>query len=249
VKYKKGGYILELIVKDIVKKFNGVNVLDGVSTTFKWGNCYLLIGQNGAGKSTLSKCIAGDLKSDEGSMQIQGSSVNVHEQVALQYQFFSSYQHLKIREVIALFATLTNNRIDLGELYEILGLPTYDHILMKNASGGQRKAVSIYLSFLLNKPIIILDEPFADLDLTKKKQLMFYLQQEISQRNKLLIIISHEVAGLEPLFDYIVILKEGKIIENVTQDELYHKYTDARLPGIEGLYYEATGQILGGKAG
>ena len=69
---------MELIVKDIVKKFNGVNVLNGVSTTFKWGYCYLLLGQNGAGKSTLSKCMAVYLKSDEVSMQIHGSSFNVH---------------------------------------------------------------------------------------------------------------------------------------------------------------------------
>lgn len=236
-------------MKDLVKNYNGVNVLDGVSATFKMGYCYLLLGQNGAGKSTLSKCIAGDEKADGGSILFNDSSLQVHEQVALQYQFFTSYQHLKIREVMALFTTLTNNQVDLGELYEILGLPTYDHILLKNASGGQRKAVSIFLSFLLNKPIIILDEPFADLDLTKKKQLMFYLQHEIRQRNKMIIIISHEVAGLESLFDYVVILKDGKLIENSTQDELYGKYTEAKLPGIEGLYYEVTGQILGGKAG
>lgn len=236
-------------MKDLVKNYNGVNVLDGVSATFKMGYCYLLLGQNGAGKSTLSKCIAGDEKADGGSILFNDSSLQVHEQVALQYQFFSSYQHLKIREVMAFFTTLTNNQVDLGELYEILGLPTYDHILLKNASGGQRKAVSIFLSFLLNKPIIILDEPFADLDLAKKKQLMFYLQHEIRQRNKMIIIISHEVAGLESLFDYVVILKDGKLIENSTQDELYRKYVEAKLPGIEGLYYEVTGQILGGKAG
>lgn len=240
---------MKLIVKDLVKNYNGVNVLDGVSATFKMGYCYLLLGQNGAGKSTLSKCIAGDEKADGGSILFNDSSLQVHEQVALQYQFFTSYQHLKIREVMALFTTLTNNQVDLGELYEILDLPTYDHILLKNASGGQRKAVSIFLSFLLNKPIIILDEPFADLDLTKKKQLMFYLQGEIRQRNKMIIIISHEVAGLESLFDYVVILKDGKLIENSTQDELSRKYTETKLPGIEGLYYEVTGQILGGKAG
>lgn len=78
---------------------------------------------------------------------------------------------------------------------------------------------------------------------------MFYLQDEIRQRNKMIIIISHEVAGLEPLFDYVVMLKDGKLIENSTQDELYQKYTEAKLPGIEGLYYEVTGQILGGRVG
>ncbi|MFF5994676.1 ABC transporter ATP-binding protein [Lysinibacillus sp. KU-BSD001] len=238
---------MELILNDIVKKYDGKAILNSISATFKPGCCYLLLGENGAGKSTLAKCIVGDEDYDSGTIQFNNLTQSVADNAALQYQSFDSYQHLKIREVVRLFEKLTNN--DLEELYEILGLQTFDHILLKNASGGQRKAVSIFLTFLLNKQIVILDEPFADLDLMKKKQLMHFLQNELHKQGKIIMIISHEVAGFEPLFDYVYILKDGKFVENGTRQELDNKYKNTVLAGIEGIYFEVTGTVLGGRAG
>ena len=240
---------MELILKDIVKTYDGKAILNNISATFKPGFCYLLLGENGAGKSTLAKCIVGDEDYDNGTIQFNNSTQSVVDNVVIQYQSFESYQHLKIREVIRLFKKLSNQHIDLEELYEILEFQTFDHVLLKNASGGQRKAVSIFLAFLLNKRIVILDEPFADLDLMKKKQLMHYLQNEMNKHGKILIIISHEVAGFEPLFDYIYILKDGQFIENGTKQELDDKYKHTVLAGIEGIYFEVTGKVLGGRAG
>ncbi|MEO4053089.1 ABC transporter ATP-binding protein [Solibacillus sp. CAU 1738] len=240
---------MELILKDIVKKYDGKAILNNISATFKQGYCYLLLGENGAGKSTLAKCIVGDEDYDNGTIQFNNSSQSVVDNAVIQYQSFDSYQHLKIREVIRLFEKLSNQNVDLEELYEILELQTFDHVLLKNASGGQRKAVSIFLAFLLNKRIVILDEPFADLDLMKKKQLMHFLQNEMNKQGKILIIISHEVAGFETLFDYVYILKDGKFIENGSKQELVTKYKNTVLAGIEGIYFEVTGKVLGGRAG
>lgn len=240
---------MELILKDIVKKYDGKAILNHISATFKPGYCYLLLGENGAGKSTLAKCIVGDEDYDNGTIQFNNSAQSVVDNTVIQYQSFDSYQHLKIREVIRLFKKLSTQHVDLEELYEILEFQTFDHVLLKNASGGQRKAVSIFLAFLLNKRIVILDEPFADLDLMKKKQLMHYLQNEMIKHGKILIIISHEVAGFETLFDYIYILKDGQFIENGTKQELDDKYKHTVLAGIEGIYFEVTGKVLGGRAG
>ncbi|QDP99081.1 ATP-binding cassette domain-containing protein [Lysinibacillus fusiformis] len=182
---------MELMLKNVVKKYNGTSILDGVSATFKGGTCYLLLGQNGAGKSTLAKCMVGDEKVDTGSILLKGSTSQVFEEIAIQYQTFESYKHLNIREIIQLFKKLTKNAYYSEELYEILGIESYKRVLLKNASGGQRKAVSIFLAFLLNKPIILLDEPFADLDLMKKKQLLLFLQTTMQQQSKILIIINH----------------------------------------------------------
>ncbi|MBA4535985.1 ABC transporter ATP-binding protein [Bacillus aquiflavi] len=240
---------MTLHLNNLVKKYGKLTVLDGISATFEEGQCYLLLGENGAGKSTLAKCIAGDEEYDNGSIYLDHSSLNLHEMVALQYQSFDSFPHLKVREVIQLFQRLIVNPFDVEELYELLGITSFENILMKNTSGGQRKAVSIILAFLLNKPIILLDEPFADLDLTKKKQFLYFLKMQLQQENKLFILISHEVAGFEELFDYIYILKNGRIVEQGKRDELKMKYQNTIFPGIEGIYFEVTGQLLGGKVG
>ncbi|GLC90546.1 ATP-binding cassette domain-containing protein [Lysinibacillus piscis] len=235
---------MTLSLQNIVKTYDGKAVLNHFSAIFPEGGCYLLLGENGAGKSTLLKCIAGDVMYDSGVMSYDRQLVDC---VALQYQTFDSYSHLKISEVIRLFQALTANQKNLTALYDLLELAAYQHILVKNASGGQRKALSIYLAFLLNKPIILLDEPFADLDLTKKKQLGAFLQREIQQTKQIVIIISHEVAGFESLFDAIYILKDGQLADYGTLAELEEKYQNPVFKGIEGIYFGMTGQVLGGR--
>lgn len=239
---------MNLSLQDIVKTYNGQVVLNRFSATFSAGGCYLLLGENGAGKSTLAKCIAGDIVYDSGTMHYQHNRL-VAEDVALQYQAFDSYSHLKIAEVIRLFQALTGSSKDLTELHNLLELTTYSHVLVKNASGGQRKALSIYLAFLLNKPIILLDEPFADLDLMKKKQLASFLKKDIKQSQCIIIVISHEVAGFESLFDAIYILQNGQLADYGTLNVLEEKYPNPMFKGIEGIYFEITGKVLGGRVG
>lgn len=234
-----------LQVENLVKKYDTDTVLDEVSATFEEGKCYLLLGANGAGKSTLAKCIAGDEGYESGSIQWHNSSTNVSDIVALQYQFFNSYPHLKVREVIQLFQRLIVNPYDINELYTLLNVSSFEQTLIKNLSGGQQKTLSIILAFLLNKKIIILDEPFATLDLQRKQVLAEFIKNQIHQ-DRLFIIISHEIAGFEDLFDSILILQNGKIMEQGTMSDLKKKYKQTTFPGIEGIYFEVTGQVLGG---
>lgn len=156
-----------LILQDLKKSYTNTTILKSVSAIFQLGQCYLILGENGAGKSTLFRCITGDEKFERGTIhsKLEG---DVADLCALQYQSFESYSFLKIKEVIQLFSTLIKQPAKLDLLHELLEFKKYENTLIKNASGGQRKALSLYLAFLMNKPFILLDEPFADLDLKKK---------------------------------------------------------------------------------
>lgn len=234
-----------LQLHEVNKTYASHAVLQNLSITFELGQCYLLLGENGAGKSTLFKCIVGDEPIQTGSITCNGEQ-NVADLTALQYQFFDSYVFLKVQEVISLFTKLITQPADVAELYEILDIADFKNTLLKNCSGGQRKALSLYLAFLLNKPVVLLDEPFADLDLKKKKQLIGYLRNEV-ENGKCLLIISHEIAGFESLFDVVCVMKDGTFIEVGTAEELQQKYVNPLFKGLEGVYFEVTGQVLGGK--
>lgn len=234
-----------LVLKDIAKSYGQIPVLQNISATFELGRCYLLLGENGAGKSTLFKCIAGDEAFDYGSMQAKLSE-NVSDLCAIQYQSFESYSFLKVKEVIQLFSTLIKQPAEIDVLYELLEIEKYEDTLIKNASGGQRKALSLYLAFLMNKPVLLLDEPFADLDLKKKSLLVDFLEEQVQTYNKCLIIISHEVSGVEFLFDFVYFMKNGAFIEGDTPTALQKKYKNPLFSGLEGVYFEITGQVLGG---
>ncbi|MEG0471079.1 MAG: ABC transporter ATP-binding protein [Solibacillus sp.] len=234
-----------LILDKVKKSFSSHQVLQDLSASFQRGKSYLILGENGSGKSTLFKCIAGDEKMNAGSITTNEKSL-IADVTALQYQFFDSYPFLKVREVITLFNKMLKLPSNVDELYEILDISHFEKTLMKNASGGQRKALSLYLAFLLNKPIVLLDEPFADLDLKKKKQLLSYLRNEVDN-GKCLLMISHEIAGFESIFDVVCVMKDGQFIEMDSIEALQEKYKNTTFPGLEGIYFEVTGQILGGK--
>lgn len=235
-----------LILEDIEKSFQNNYILKGVSAEFQFGQCYLLLGANGAGKSTLAKCIAGDTPIDKGAIRLEKQRP-VADLTVIQYQFFDSYSFLKVKEVIHLFSRLIKKPANIEELYHILDIALFEQTLIKNTSGGQRKALSLYLSFLYNKRIVLLDEPFADLDLKKKKQLHGFLRDQVEKKQICLLIISHEVTGLETFFDYVYIMQNGKFIERGTPEELESKYQNANFKGLEGVYFEVTGQVLGGR--
>lgn len=235
-----------LVLENVEKSYRNNQVLKGISSTFHYSQCYLLLGGNGAGKSTLLKCIAGDENIDHGSIRVKQHD-NVENLIALQYQFFESFAFLKVKEVIRLFTQLIKEPSNVEELYEILDIAQYEKTLIKNTSDGQRKALSLYLAFLINKPIVLLDEPFADLDLKKKKQLFSFLQNQVRLENKCLLIISHEIVGFEALFDAVYIMKDGHITERGTPEELVKKYQNPTFSGLEGVYFEVTGQLLGGR--
>ena len=234
-----------LVLKEIAKSYGQNTVLKRISSTFELGHCYLLLGENGAGKSTLFKCIAGDEAYDYGAMQTN-SNEYIADLCAIQYQSFESYSFLKVKEVIQLFSTCIKQPAETGVLHELLEIEKYEDTLIKNASGGQRKALSLYLAFLMNKPIILLDEPFADLDLKKKSLLGDFLKEQVQTNNKCLIIISHEIHGLEFLFDVVYVMKNGVFIEGDTPAALQNKYNNPLFSGLEGVYFEITGQVLGG---
>lgn len=234
-----------LLLKNVAKSYGTIRVLQNISATFELGQCYLLLGENGAGKSTLFKCIAGDEKFEHGAMQtsLVGS---LNDLCVIQYQSFESYSYLKIKEIIQLFTTLIARPAKLGILHELLEIEKYEDTLIKNASGGQRKALSLYLTFLMNKPFILLDEPFADLDLKKKSRLVDFLEEQVRVHNKCLIIISHEVNGIEKLVDFVYFMKNGVIVEEGTPTDLQQKYKNPLFTGLEAVYFEVTGQVLGG---
>lgn len=234
-----------LMLKDIAKSYGQIPVLQSISATFELGHCYLILGENGAGKSTLFKCIAGDETFERGTIQSKLSG-NIADLCTFQYQSFESYSFLRVKEVIQLFSRLMTQPAEIDLLHELLEIEKYEDTLIKNASGGQRKALSLYLAFLINKPIILLDEPFADLDLKKKSLLVDFLKEQVQKYNKCLIIISHEGNGVESLFDFVYFMKNGAFIEGDTPTVLQKKYKNSLFSGLEGVYFEVTGQVLGG---
>lgn len=188
-----------LEVKNVTLKYKKRTVLSNVELNAAYGQCIGLLGVNGSGKSTLLSAVAGAKELSEGDILLNGISV---KKQAKQYRQLIGYvtqenpliAELSAMDNLRLWTSLSKSEIE-AQLstppLSILGVQHFLKTTVSKMSGGMKKRLSL-ASVLLNQPkILILDEPFAALDLVAKHDILDYLHYYV-QNGGLVIIASHE---------------------------------------------------------
>lgn len=128
------------------------------------------------------------------------------------------------------------------ELLEVVGLQEFANVLPKYLSGGQQQRVAIARALSVLPKLLILDEPFSNLDFPRKIELRERLFRYVKQHGVSLIISTHELLDIMPWLDQIVILQDGRLIQNDSPEETYRKpYNSyvAKLFGEVNIFSEA----------
>ncbi len=230
--------ILEL--RDITKRFAGVEVLHEVSFALKPGEVHALLGENGAGKSTLVKVVTGIHQPDGGEILLNGAPVHFHDSreshqagIAAIYQELSLFPDLDVAENIFVGRqpTKRSGRIDwqklydeAGKLLESLGVHLNLRQKARSLSIAQQQMVEIARAFSINARILIMDEPTSSLTLTEVADL-FRLVRRLRDDGTAIIFISHRLEELFELADRVTVLRDGAYVDtrplkDVTRDDL-----------------------------
>lgn len=231
-------YILEL--KNISKRFSGVEVLHDVSFSLRSGEVHAMLGENGAGKSTLVKVVTGVHQPDSGVIYLNGAPVHFGDTresrqagIAAIYQELSLFPDLNVAENIFIgrHPTTLGGRIDWRKLYteaEKLLASLGVHLDFKqkahNLSIAQRQMVEIARAFSINARILIMDEPTSSLTLNEVDDL-FRLVRRLRDEGTAIIFISHRLEELFELADRVTVLRDGAYVDTrqmkgVTRDDL-----------------------------
>jgi rhamnose transport system ATP-binding protein len=230
--------ILEL--KNITKRFSGVEVLHEVSFSLHPGEVHALLGENGAGKSTLVKVITGVHQPDGGQIILDGKRVHFGDTresreagIAAIYQELSLFPDLDVAENIFVGRqpTTAGGRIDWRKLYsdagsllESLGVHLDLKHKARNLSIAQQQMVEIARAFSINARIVIMDEPTSSLTLNEVADL-FRLVRRLRDEGTAIIFISHRLEELFELADRVTVMRDGSYVDtcalkDVTRDEL-----------------------------
>mgnify|MGYP002569192390 CR=1 FL=1 len=215
--------------------------IDDISLTIKKGEIVSILGYNGSGKTTLSKLLNGSYIPQTGKVSINGNPITTENKTdvfsywGIAPQEFSKFS-LPIKELIGLrkFAQQENAQ-SLGEAYRkaniftILDkLPNGENTILGkeydedgvDLSGGEWQKMILASSFMGSPEILLMDEPTASIDPLEELELLDHLRENLN--NKTAILISHRI-GFARLADRIIMLQNGKIVEQGTHTELIEK--------------------------
>ncbi len=218
---------LILEVKDLVKSYNGKEVLHGISFQVEKGEVFALLGINGAGKSTTLECLEGLKRYDSGSIQFfnkNGSQSKLHNRIGIQLQSSALPGNITVYEAYRLFCLANKVKAD-KELLERFGLKNLLYKQYSSLSTGQKRRLHLVLALVHNPEIVFLDEPTAGLDVEGQVA----LHEEISklkESGKTVLLASHDMAEVEKLCNRIAIMKEGIIGYIGRPEELIPAFSD-----------------------
>lgn len=216
---------------NVNKSYDDNLVLEDINWTLEAGHCYGLVGPNGSGKSTLLRMISGVLEPDAGLIEIDHQDVFDNPKVKEKMFFLGDEPYF--------FSQSTIN--DMKDFYKLF-YPNFDHEMydtllaefklnptskLNSFSKGMKRQVVLILALASKPEILLLDEAFDGLDPIMRFKLRQYISQEISERNAIVIISSHNLRELEDICDNIVMINDKKLQFNHSTTEvhdIYHKY-------------------------
>ena len=235
-----------------------VRAVDGVSFTIERGTTVGLVGESGSGKTTIGRAIVGLAPITAGSIRYEGKEIGGLSaakflpyrkkiQMVFQDPFNSLNPRLSVNAIVGealeihfpkLNAKQRRERV--AQLLESVGLKAehldrYPH----EFSGGQRQRVGIARALAVEPELIVCDEPVSALDVSVQAQIVNLFQDLQEQLGLAYLFIAHDLAVVEHLSDFVLVMNRGKIVEAAEADELYrnpqNEYTRQLLAAVPSL--------------
>ncbi len=222
-----------LDVINLHKYYGSFKAVNDVSFKVKKGVCFGMLGPNGAGKSTVIEILEGVKEPTHGTILFNQKprTSEYKEKIGIQFQKTALQEHMRVYEALKTFAAFYKHHQPLEDLIktcELEDILEKDH---KQLSGGQRKRLLLGLSLINDPELLFLDEPTTDLDPAARKR-FWNLINIIKKQGKTIILTTHFMDEAQTLCDELIIMDQGKIIEEGTPQDLLSKH----FTGVRALF-------------
>ncbi|UUV19038.1 betaine/proline/choline family ABC transporter ATP-binding protein [Fusobacteria bacterium ZRK30] len=226
-------------LKGIVKNFGRSEIIKNISIEFERGKFYCLIGESGCGKTTIMKMINKLIELSSGEVLIDGKNIKDYNPVLLRrkigyvIQKVGLFPHMTIGQNIEAVPSLLKwskekSRERAMELLELVDLDGgYYDKYPEELSGGQQQRIGIARALAVNPDIILMDEPFSALDPITRENLQDELISLQEKLKKTIIFVTHDMDEAIKLADKIAILRDGKILQFDTPENILHYPKDS----------------------
>ena len=237
------------------KQFGGVQAVDGLNLVLHDGQFLALLGPSGCGKTTTLRLIAGFEPPDMGKIEIGGQPVSgpgvftppEQRSVGMVFQEYALFPHLNVADNVAYgLGKGVNKRERVREALELVGLPDMANRMPYELSGGQQQRVALARAMAPQPQLILLDEPFSNLDAGLRTQVRAEVRQILRRANATVIFVTHDQEEALSLADEVAVMIEGRIAQIDAPQKLYRRPVNKRVAIFLGQANFLPGQARDG---
>ena len=234
---------MKLVLEKFSKSFGPVAVIENLDLTVHSGEMLALLGPSGCGKSTTLFSICGIYRMNSGKLLFdQKDMSNVPSQqrnVGVVFQNYALYPHMTVYENIAFPLKLKklDSKIIDTKVQEIANLVYIPELLKRKPaqlSGGQQQRVALARALIREPDVLLLDEPLANLDAKLRLEMRSEIKRIQKETGITAILVTHDQVEAMSMCDRIALMKDGKIIQLSTPDEMYKNPIDKFVAGFIG---------------
>ena len=230
-----------LEVKNIVKSFDGKEVLKGIDFKVDKGEKVIIIGPSGSGKSTFLRTLNLLESIDHGDIIFEGNKINTkidldeyRQKIGMVFQSFNLFNNLTVKENIMLapvtlkLKTKEEAEKEAIKLLEKINLKDKIDKYPSQLSGGEKQRVAIVRALAMNPKMMLFDEPTSALDPEMVGEVL-NLMKDLVDDGMTMIIVTHEMSFAKDIGSKIVFMDDGKIVEQGSAEEIFEKTKSSRL--------------------
>ena len=254
---------MSIILKNITKHFGDFRALDGISLTVPDGELIALLGPSGSGKTTLLRIIAGLEEFDSetnGDILFNGKSVVgnrvAERKIGFVFQHYALFRHQNVFDNISFGLRIRRGKNKLPkkeiadrvkELIRLVQLDGMENRYPHQLSGGQRQRVALARALAIEPRFLLLDEPFGALDARVRQNLRRWLRRLHDEIHLTSLFVTHDQEEALELADRVVIMNKGRIEQDGTPSEVFHRPSNAFVMDFLGHVNLFHGRVVRGE--
>ena len=229
-----------IVVKDLKKNYNGLDVLKGIDLTINKGDVVCLVGPSGCGKSTFLRCLTRLEEPDGGTVMLDGKEITERDidttraQMGMVFQHFNLFPHLTVKKNITL-APVRLGRMSQAaadkqamELLERIDLADKADVYPNMLSGGQKQRIAIVRALAMNPEVLLFDEPTSALDPEMVGEVL-ELMKELARDGMTMVVVTHEMGFAREVANRVIFIDEGVIKVDKPPQEVFEDPDNPRL--------------------
>jgi iron(III) transport system ATP-binding protein len=236
-----------LHVRGARRTFGDVRAVDGVDLDVHRGRIVALLGPSGCGKTTMLRLLAGFERSEQGAIEIEGRLVDGggswvppnRRKVGMVFQDYALFPHLDVAGNVGFGLDRRARRGlrrsgGLDRVLDLVGLTGLEHRYPHELSGGQQQRVALARALAPNPSVILLDEPFSNLDATLRAQVRLDVHRILTEAGATAVFVTHDQEEALSLADEVAVMSAGRIVQHAHPEDLYHTPRDRTVAAFVG---------------